>query len=108
MYGIMWTECGTGWSDIPCLTAEFFKRYGAQWAYTLVIWPLVVCCKMVFMRVAPFHLATIGSTTFGAYMVHPYMPMPITTGLSLNVGEWFGDTLKPFVLFIYLTAYILL
>jgi hypothetical protein len=106
LYGMQWTTCSK--SDMFCVAGEFLKKHGPAWVATLLFWPVIVCCKMIFLRVAPFHLASIGSSTFGAYMIHPYMPIPINGAISKWMFEFFGATVWPWVAMVWLVVYILM
>ena len=105
-YVKQWSSCGEG--QFFCLSGDFIQQYWVQYLWTLFIWPVIVCCKIIMIKRVPIHLASIGSTTFGAYMIHAYCPVPVTHDVAAFIENAVGSIMQPYILFVYITAYILL
>jgi len=103
MFGQKNSSCDSGgWL---CLIGNLFSKYGWQYLWTLFSWPVVVFCKMILFQSAPFHLQSIGTTTFGAYFIHIYCPILLTGAVYHFVGDGVGEDLRPYVLMALMMAY---
>jgi hypothetical protein len=69
------TVCNSVGQSSTCVAAHVYEYWGPFVAWSILMWPMVIFCKGVILQKLPIHLETLGTTTMGAYMVHPYCPM---------------------------------
>jgi len=92
----------------------FVKVLGFDFLWNIFLWPTVVALKAVIFGGAPFHLRWIGTTTLGAYIIHPYLPLwtpQAYTSIIDLVGQWphiAGDGVAKFLFFVLAMLYAVL
>jgi len=96
------TVADNGWWSLKFLQesgtfVEFWSDHGFQYIWTLLAWPVVAICKIVMLAGAPFHLKAIGRTSYGSYMIHPYMPVIFGWYVKTHVVSATGESAEPFV-----------
>jgi len=90
----------------------FVKVRGFDFVWNLFLWPTVTALKAVIFRGAPFHLQVVGTTTLGAYIIHPYVaiwtPQAYNSIMRVLWSDVFGDVAAKLVFFIMVVVYALL